>query len=846
MSARLIQLRACGPLSASLRVCALLMLAIVGAGIGGLATARATSAAPATHHATQLATTVRHAHGASASGHVTVIVLDMSGSMATNDPNGIRCSAADAYIDLSGPGDYIGVIGLDNSNGARGGPHNFELSQVWATPTEVAIPAQHTALENAIASKSNSCAPDNSTPTYDALNQSLTMLHNATQNGQIPGSVILLTDGVPAPDNDHNQQVAAIEAELVPQFQKNAWPIDTIALGQGQDFSFLSDIANATSGRFYDDTQGDASSNGSGSPLNIAPFFVHIFEERNHRTPGPTVAATTINNGETERDFQVGDYVDHLDVVAIKDNASTQITLTAPDGVQITPTTAGASYAADRYHHYVIYSIDGPQKGDWTFTISGSGSFLMDSLITSALGVNILSPTNNAPAQALGQDFSVSAQIVDHAQGGDTQINSPDFRANAVITYAGELPYGVTPPTQSIVLSNNAGTYQGTLNVPQSAPPGSYLLTVSVSQATITTITSDSRSLRLELFPLPCIGACGTAPHPAAVQWDPITQVVYSLPVLDWLSQWPLAGLPAHTVARLDGHLYLKGAVYPDANIASVSATRTDSAGKTISTPVTSANDSNGAFHLLLPYTGPGVYTLTIHSAGSFGQTHGDLGKTTIQTRLNVVPATIGQESRDAGFSLVYLFLAILIILLIRMAILPKPFGELQLADGAGSFEEPTGDEFANVRRNMWNKLVHPNKIWAAEMGMASGLVFIFDRSHIYAQSARYLLDSKPMSGDATEVDGRTIQEPGTGGASYKVLGKADIAGSASADPFGSSMDTTSSFAWEEAEATERRPGGFAGFLQGLGTWRPFGRASSRQKDANNAEPDDPFADWPS
>src|SRR5579875_860241 len=59
------------------------------------------------------------------SGHVTIIVLDMSGSMAQNDPNGYRCSAANAYIDLSRPGSFIGVIGLDNNNGATGGPHNF-------------------------------------------------------------------------------------------------------------------------------------------------------------------------------------------------------------------------------------------------------------------------------------------------------------------------------------------------------------------------------------------------------------------------------------------------------------------------------------------------------------------------------------------------------------------------------------------------------------------------------------------------------------------------------------------------------------------------------------------------
>ncbi|HEX8034083.1 MAG TPA: hypothetical protein VF510_09560, partial [Ktedonobacterales bacterium] len=63
---------------------------------------------PASSHAAQ-------ASQASGAGHVTAIVLDMSGSMAQNDPAGLRCSAANAYIDLSGPGDFIGVVGLDNA-----------------------------------------------------------------------------------------------------------------------------------------------------------------------------------------------------------------------------------------------------------------------------------------------------------------------------------------------------------------------------------------------------------------------------------------------------------------------------------------------------------------------------------------------------------------------------------------------------------------------------------------------------------------------------------------------------------------------------------------------------------
>src|SRR6266568_607427 len=194
----------------------------------------------------------------SATGHVTVIVLDMSGSMGTNDHDGLRCSAANAYIDLSGPGEFVGVVGLDNNSGAHNG--QFQSALVWAQPTEMATDAERKGLQKIIATKSNNCKPDGSTPTYDALKQAFDMLTSATQGGRIPGSVILLTDGVPSPDTD--AQISAIQTDLALQFKNHGWPIDTVALGQDGPISstnpatfhdFLGGISSTTSGSFYDD-----------------------------------------------------------------------------------------------------------------------------------------------------------------------------------------------------------------------------------------------------------------------------------------------------------------------------------------------------------------------------------------------------------------------------------------------------------------------------------------------------------------------------------------------------------------------------------------------------------------
>src|SRR5437016_2234057 len=60
----------------------------------------------------------------SSPGHITVIILDMSGSMEQNDPYGVRCTAAEAYIDLSDLDGQVGIITLtDGGVPANKPPH---------------------------------------------------------------------------------------------------------------------------------------------------------------------------------------------------------------------------------------------------------------------------------------------------------------------------------------------------------------------------------------------------------------------------------------------------------------------------------------------------------------------------------------------------------------------------------------------------------------------------------------------------------------------------------------------------------------------------------------------------
>jgi hypothetical protein len=359
--------------------------------------------------------------------------------------------------------------------------------------------ADRQALRSAIQQKSNNCAPDAATPTYDALAKAEQMLASATQGGKIGGSVILLTDGVPDPDT--SKQVNAIRSDLLPQFKSHNWPIDTVALGQpgsqnGVDFhGFLSDVASATSGLFYDDGHGVVPGI---SPLNIAPFFVDIFRIRNGRTPGSTVPPTQLDGGATARNFSVSDYVSHLDVIVVKDNASAQVTIIDPNGNRYSSSaqsTNGISISSDPLGKYAIFAIDNPQPGNnWEVDVSGSGQFLLDSLILSGLNMSISAPNPSVPL-ALGEPVTITCQLTNQ---GSSVVDS-QFLIQGTITFVG----GDSSQSQEISLNpTGSGSYTATVVIPTNAPAGSYEIAINASEGSRENVVVSSQIVvRLTHFP---------------------------------------------------------------------------------------------------------------------------------------------------------------------------------------------------------------------------------------------------------------------------------------------------------------------------------------------------------
>lgn len=566
---------------------------------------------------------------------VTIIVLDMSSLMKTNDPDGLRCSATNAYIDLSGPGDLIGVVGLDNNKGDRGGPHNFQKSFVWSQPLPMDTRRERQSLEDIVAQKSNKCGYDGSTPIYDALNQALAMLTSNASGGNIAGSVILLTGG--SLTSDTSNQIDAVKSELLPQFKKYNWLIHTIALGPINTgyHSFLSDLSNATSGKFYDDGNGVVP---GVSPLNITQFFVDIFARQNGRVLVPDIGPMQLN-GSFSTDFAVGDFVDHLDVLVVKERGVASVTLTPPPEAKLFPQVVQPA-SADA--HYAIFSVSEPPAGDWQMNAQGTGQFLMDSLILSSVTVTIISPAAQTSVLPLGEKFTIRANI----KHGGNYIGG--LTVTATIDHVGSSTdgSGLLPLEVELSDSANSGTYQAQVILPPTDLSGSYEISVSAHGLTQTNIASARRTIRLERFPLPYFSSTQANRTQDGIinytfdQLDPVLQTFESFSIIR-SNQWPLQIPFAPLSVSLPCHIELNGRLYPDATM-SVVVKSVDSDNTTISVRV--VNDGGGFFHIILPpQTAAGIYSVSFSLSGSFHDSYGDLG-TIVRTIRLIRPVSWGLD----------------------------------------------------------------------------------------------------------------------------------------------------------------------------------------------------------
>ena len=159
------------------------------------------------------------------------INIDSSGSMSSNDPNRIRVDAAQQFVDMvlgMRRGTQLSVF--DFGAGYTEGYEYSRLLHYFSSDSQ--------ALKAAI----DECLEDGSTPLFESTNEILDTLVSVIPAGSFERAMLVLSDG--APDR------MDLEPTVISVAQSNNIPINTVALGTGEQNEVMSDLANDTGGIF--------------------------------------------------------------------------------------------------------------------------------------------------------------------------------------------------------------------------------------------------------------------------------------------------------------------------------------------------------------------------------------------------------------------------------------------------------------------------------------------------------------------------------------------------------------------------------------------------------------------
>ncbi|MBN1483886.1 MAG: VWA domain-containing protein [Chloroflexia bacterium] len=400
--------------------------------------------------------------------NVTVLVLDMSGSMdsADRDPENIRCSAAQLYIDLAGEEEYVGLVTFPRRD-------SEERAGVVFAPASMGGQFRPRV----------SCHADGWTPMAEALQLAYDLLADATRGEARTGSIILMSDGEPEglEESSAQNQKRAIR-QLLPQFQNHGWHIDTIALidpaENNQSFvRFMEEIADITGGKSY---QADTA-------LELQPYFLEIMARRTGR---PLVQAmppqnVTSSSNPDFHTFEVSSYARHFDLVITRD-PGVEVALYRPgsgprEGRRVSGSDADVVLHSEE-KHVVVYSIEAPPSGEWELQISGSAGVqgraqvVADMMVDIRLQIGLEQPRQALPAD---QEFLLVAAVKDE---DGTIILGESVQVQATITdyklYERKLELrddGVGDDQRS-----QDGLYSVRMSLPEGSMGGSYFVTLKV------------------------------------------------------------------------------------------------------------------------------------------------------------------------------------------------------------------------------------------------------------------------------------------------------------------------------------------------------------------------------
>ena len=265
----------------------------------------------------------------------TVLILDSSGSMASNDPSNRRRDAAKSYLTAALGGDHVGVVDFDSS--ARVASYLRRL------------PEEKAALESAI----NTVDSSGSTHLGRGLTAGCNVLIDPySVSSNTIKAAIMLTDG--------NGSYTA-EAQC---FADQGWLVYTFGLGVGNtsvDDVVLTEIATATGGEYKRLPTGE---------------LVCEFQRVRALLVGGTAADCVeqqVMSGQTvTSDVEIAYGVGEVTFNTSWPGSDVVMTLTSPSGRVIDRNTVAVDVFHDVGPTWEVYTIIAPEPGSWEVALFGA------------------------------------------------------------------------------------------------------------------------------------------------------------------------------------------------------------------------------------------------------------------------------------------------------------------------------------------------------------------------------------------------------------------------------------------------------------------------------------------
>lgn len=335
------------------------------------------------------------------SGEISVLfILDNSGSMANNDPDNLRYTAAKLFVSLLNEGDAAGALIFANE--AHAITNNIER-----------IDSQEG--KATLANRFEPVQADGYTDVKAGFTLAQEML-NLSPDRPEETVIIFLTDGKPEPVTYYANYIS----DTLKLAKSMNIPVLSIALTQGAATSFLTDVAAETGGQVLQ----------ANTALDLLDVFLQILGNLKDRTilgdglvNAPTIVEIPIDEGLIP-------YINQVSFAVSKSN-TVSTTLLDPNGMTITTSDPRVIYNRLDDPNFAIFTLENVSGGIWRVVLEGTGKAQVRGIINASLRAEILSPVDFAEA---GVPMLIRTNIVEETIDGETERVIGDASFYAEIT----------------------------------------------------------------------------------------------------------------------------------------------------------------------------------------------------------------------------------------------------------------------------------------------------------------------------------------------------------------------------------------------------------------------------